>query len=117
MQRVLDQIPPTYPLSHPRHLLDDSTELKELMKTETWNHIVHIRCETDAKLTSEECFRTLQRMRTNTWQFQFYFNFDSDDFRFSSLEPWFASICSHIAFSRTFTIKTQDTVGFMGRYT
>lgn len=117
MQRVLDQVPPTYPLSHPRYLLDGSTELEELMKPETWNHIVHISCETDAKLTSEECFRAIQRMRTNIWQFQFYFSFNSDDFRFSSLQPWFASICSHIVFSRTDTVKTSDFVGIMGRYT
>lgn len=99
MQRVLDQIPPTYPILHTEDRFTESPELKKLMKPETWNHIVHIRCNQGAKLVSEECFHAINHMK-NTWQFQFYFAFDSDDVRRSSLEPWFASLFAHATYSR-----------------
>lgn len=114
MQRVLDQTPPTYPMSHARHLLNESAELRKLMEPDTWNHIVHIRCDAGAKLISEECFHALDRMK-DTWQFQFYFNFNSHDVRFSSLEPWFASIFARAAYSRIRVVDLSEEVGAIGR--
>lgn len=96
MQQVLQQMPPLCPPMGFDLFTDSHGHLKDFARSRA-SRIVHIQCDADAHLISEQCRNYLDREKADQ-QVLSYFAFNAHDVRFSSILPMFASLFAHFSY-------------------